>query len=69
MRDDRVQVNLESGDEVVIIEGRAAALHEQHASLWADTYNKKYQWDMPTTCEDVWKIASVPMHCRRQEFA
>ena len=56
VRDARVQVNLESGDEVVIVEGVAAALPEEYARDWADTYNEKYNWDMPETTDDVWQV-------------
>ena len=56
-RDPRVQVNLESGDEVVVIEGVATPLAESDAGQWAGAYNQKYRWDMPATNEDVWQVA------------
>ena len=55
-RNSHVQVNLESGDEVVVVEGVATALREEHAVDWANTYNEKYNWDMPETTNDVWQV-------------
>ena len=55
-RDPRIQVNLESADEVVLIEGVATTLRQEDASEWARSYNDKYHWDMPATNEDVWQI-------------
>ncbi len=57
--DSRVQVNLESADEVVIIEGTAHPLAASDAATWADLYNEKYNWDMPETNEDVWEVRPV----------
>jgi len=54
--DPRVQVNLESGDELVIIEGVARPLNEDNLQLWLKTYNKKYNWDMPETSEGVYEV-------------
>ena len=57
-RDPRVQVNLESADEVIIIEGIAEELaDEKTARIWADTYNEKYSWDMPANVEDVYSVS------------
>ena len=56
-RNARIQVNLESANEVVVIEGVATKLPEQHAIEWARTYNEKYNWDMPETTDDVWQVA------------
>lgn len=55
-RNPRLQVNLESADEVVVIEGIATALREDDAADWANTYNRKYNWDMPVTADDVWVV-------------
>jgi hypothetical protein len=56
-RDERVQMNLESADEVVIIEGRAAPLSDQGtATLWAEAYREKYNWDMPAEVDGVFVI-------------
>lgn len=54
--DPRVQVNLESGDELVILEGRAHPLDASLAALWAERYNAKYHWDMPASTEDVYQV-------------
>ena len=56
-RNPRVQVNLESGDEVVVIEGIATVLSSEHAIVWAKDYNQKYNWDLPETTDGVWQIA------------
>lgn len=56
-RDDRVQMNLERGDEVVIMEGRVEPLTDQGtAALWANAYKEKYNWDMPAVTDDVFVI-------------
>ena len=55
-RNSSVQVNLESADEVVVIEGTATQLPQAHASAWATAYNEKYHWDMPESIEDVWQV-------------
>lgn len=52
----KVQVNLESGDELVIIEGAAIPLEQVDAVDWADAYNKKYNWDMPAQADGVWQV-------------
>ena len=52
----RVQINLESGDEVVVVEGVATALQQRDAVDWAKSYNRKYNWDMPETADDVWQV-------------
>jgi hypothetical protein len=55
-RDSRVQVNLESGDELVIIEGTAHPLQEDDLEFWIREYNAKYNWDMPHTTDDVFEV-------------
>jgi len=55
-RDPRVQVNLESGDEVVVIEGVASGLAQKDAAEWARCYLSKYNWEVPATAEDVWQV-------------
>lgn len=57
--DERVQVNLESGDELVIIEGTASPLDESDLDFWVGEYNAKYNWDMPLTTEDVFEVRPV----------
>jgi general stress protein 26 len=52
----RVQVNLESADEVVIIEGIAGQLAAADARDWATTYAEKYHWEMPESNDDVWQV-------------
>ena len=54
--DSRVQVNLESADELVIIEGHAAPLAEEDAAEWASEYNQKYNWDMPESTQGVYRV-------------
>lgn len=44
-RDARVEVHLESGDEVVIITGQAEPLDARKAHRWVRLYNAKYAWD------------------------
>ena len=56
-RNPRLQVNLESADEVVIIEGMAKPLLETESAAWASVYNEKYLWDMPADAAGVWKVA------------
>jgi len=56
-RDPRVQVNLESADELVLIEGIAEPLRdEKTARVWAEQYNEKYSWDMPASVDDVYRV-------------
>ena len=54
--DSRVQVTLESADELVIIEGHAAPLAEEDAAEWASEYNQKYNWDMPESTQGVYRV-------------
>jgi hypothetical protein len=54
--DGRVQVNLESADELVIIEGLASPLAEADADEWAREYNRKYNWDMAATGHGVYRV-------------
>jgi general stress protein 26 len=57
-RDPRVQINLESADELIIVEGIAQALMDQEmAQVWSDTYNEKYNWDMPARVDDVYRVS------------
>jgi hypothetical protein len=49
-------VNLESGDELVIIEGTAHPLQEDDLEFWIREYNVKYNWDMPYTTDDVFEV-------------
>jgi hypothetical protein len=52
-----VQVNLESADELVLIEGIAEPLQdEKTARIWAEQYNEKYSWDMPVSVDDVYRV-------------
>lgn len=51
-----VQANLESGDEVVVIEGEARALDIAYAREWASNYNQKYHWDMPESNQGVFEL-------------
>ena len=56
-RNPRVQVNLESADELVIIEGIVAPLtDEKTATIWSERYNEKYNWDMPATTDGVYTV-------------
>ena len=56
-RNPRVQVNLESADELVIIEGRVEPLRdESSARIWAERYNEKYSWDMPASVTGVFRV-------------
>ena len=53
-RDPRVTVNLESGDECVIIEGSAEALTgEDERRAFIDVYAEKYEWPMTLDFVDV----------------
>ncbi len=58
-RDSKVQVNLESGDELVIIEGTAHPLNERDLEFWVREYNLKYSWDMPHSTIDVYEVRPV----------
>ena len=56
-RDPRVQVNLESADELVLIEGSAEPLRdEETARIWSERYHEKYHWDMPASVEGVYRV-------------
>lgn len=60
VEDPRVQVNLESADEVVLIEGRARPVSDElTAAEWAMGYDDKYRWDMPENLRDVWVVEPV----------
>ena len=54
--DPRVQVNLESGDELVIVEGTASPMRELDLQFWVHAYNEKYHWDMPESTGDVYEV-------------
>ena len=55
-RDPRVQVNLESGDELVIIEGRGKPLDQSDLAFWLREFNEKYHWDMPKTVDGAFEV-------------
>ncbi len=55
-RDDRVQVNLESADELVILEGKVSPIQEDDLEFWVREYNSKYNWNMPSSVEDVFEV-------------
>ena len=53
-RDPRVTVNLEDGDECVIIEGTAVAVTDEGIRrAFADAYEPKYEWKMTLDFLDV----------------
>jgi nitroimidazol reductase NimA-like FMN-containing flavoprotein (pyridoxamine 5'-phosphate oxidase superfamily) len=53
-RDPRVTVNLESGDECVIVEGTADAVtDEKTRRAFCDAYEPKYDWNMTLDFVDV----------------
>ena len=53
-RDPRVTVNLESGDDCVIVEGRAEAITNEHTRRrFCDEYSRKYRWEMTLEFADV----------------
>jgi len=53
-RDPRVTVNLDDGDECVIIEGTATAVTDEKVrKKFADAYAPKYQWEMTLDFVDV----------------
>jgi len=54
--DPKVQLNLESGAELVIIEGVATPLEQSDVEFWVEAYKKKYSWDMPSQTEGVWQV-------------
>ena len=56
MGNPQLQINLESGDELVIIEGVAQPLEQTQLEFWVDAYRKKYQWEMPDTTDGVWQV-------------
>ena len=51
-----MEVHLESADEVVILEGFARPLAAAQGHQWAEAYNLKYHWDMPTDVVGVWSF-------------
>jgi nitroimidazol reductase NimA-like FMN-containing flavoprotein (pyridoxamine 5'-phosphate oxidase superfamily) len=53
-RDARITVNLESGDDCVIVEGECAAVTDEAARrAFATAYEPKYSWPMPLDFVDV----------------
>lgn len=55
--DPRLQVNLERGDEVVLIEGYARALTDLAlAREWAARYRTKYEWEIPDSPDGVFCV-------------
>ena len=56
-RDPRVQVHLESGDEVVSLEGIAFQCPSvEDAARWRDEYSAKYRWEHPPRPEEVFVV-------------
>ena len=53
------QVNLESADELVIVEGLATPMARNDLTLWIEQYKHKYHWDMPESIEDVYEVKPV----------
>ena len=59
-RDPRAQVHLESGDELVILEGIASpGLAPEEAARWAAEYHDKYAWDEPPGADEVIVVRPV----------
>lgn len=58
-KNSRIQINLESGDELVILEGMATPLQAGDLDLWVSEYKSKYNWDMPNTTKDVFVTQPV----------
>ncbi|MGE0623243.1 MAG: pyridoxamine 5'-phosphate oxidase family protein [Pseudomonadales bacterium] len=58
-RDPRVQINLESADELVIVEGNAGPISENDVDFWVTTYKDKYNWDMPRSTNGVFRVTPV----------
>jgi general stress protein 26 len=55
--DPRVQVNLESGDEVVMIEGRARRLRDRaQIKTYVARYRDKYNWDIAEDDPDLFIV-------------
>ena len=54
--DPRVQVNLESADELVILEGTVAPIEIADLRFWVEAYREKYQWEMPESVEGVYQV-------------
>ncbi len=57
--DPRVQINLESAQDVVIVEGIAQGLDARDVGAWVNAYREKYQWEMPATTQDVFQVRPV----------
>lgn len=54
---DRVQINLESGDEVVLLEGQVKVLKDPATlSTWISLYKDKYNWDVSEQPGDVFQV-------------
>lgn len=59
-RDPRTQVHLESGDELVILEGIAEpGLAPEEAPRWAEEYRHKYAWDQPPGADEAFVVRPV----------
>ena len=52
----KLQLNLESGGELVIIEGTARSMVQAELGFWLDAYYKKYHWEMPESVNGVFQI-------------
>ena len=52
----RVQVNLESADELVIVEGIVLQIELADLSFWLEFYRDKYQWEMPESIDSVYQV-------------
>ncbi len=57
LRDPRLAIHLESGDEVAILEGEAGRLTEALFDSYADAYEAKYDYRPPATGEPPWALA------------
>jgi hypothetical protein len=52
--DPRISVNLESGTQVVIVEGEATAMRgAERLQAFLTAYNRKYDWDISATADGV----------------
>lgn len=58
--DPRVQVNLESGDEVVVIQGRAQRLRDRaQIEAYIARYRVKYNWEIAEDADDLFIVEPV----------
>jgi hypothetical protein len=51
-----VQVNLESADDLVIVEGIAQPMAVTELRFWVAEYKRKYNWDMPDSVDGVFQV-------------